>query len=238
MSNVVSVNKGSDTTILFEWKDSAGSPIVIASPSVFDVSPQISDRFSVEEVDYSIGKVNIVFEGTDPVQVGAYFFRVQVTDTNDFTWTNPTNAYAGDVNIATSPSAQEPTWLQFESTDRIVFHGFGFDTFTIPVGATLTGIELQIEWEDSFVPFPLEYALRLHESATFLGGVGAQKDFQDGATTRTLGGSSDMWSTSLTDSDVRDSGFGVSLQCTQNLVTDCPGQARVNYLKTRIHYDY
>lgn len=89
MSNVVSVRKGADLNMLFEWKDSAGSPIVIASPSVFDASPQISDRLSVAEVDYSLGTMHVIFEGTDPVQVGAYFFRVQITDTGGDTKATP-----------------------------------------------------------------------------------------------------------------------------------------------------
>lgn len=89
MSNVISVRTGADLTMLFEWDDANGDPMPIANPIVFDASPQISSRFSVEEVDYATGKMNVFFEGTDPVRVGAYFFRVQVTDSEGDTMASP-----------------------------------------------------------------------------------------------------------------------------------------------------
>lgn len=132
-------------------------------------------------------------------------------------WTSPGNATTSNNSYA-SCSLPEGT-----TPECLVWSSFGF---SIPAGSNILGVIVEIErsasldgarWiEDTFVSLVSSgAAVGSNHAAT-----GVQWPTTD--TFASYGGSSDLWSASLTSSIVNASGFGVALQCSANGATLTP----------------
>lgn len=77
----VRATSGSDVSLRFKWKGSDGSPIVLSgySVEVLTASEELVGRASAFVEDASSGYTICSIEGSDPIGVGRYSFRVQVT---------------------------------------------------------------------------------------------------------------------------------------------------------------
>jgi hypothetical protein len=91
MSSLV-VNRGSDADILLYWKDENGDPLDLTgmTVTVFDetviggqcsrgpATVEITNKLTGLVTDAENGEVTLHLEGTTPIQVGRYAFRVQM----------------------------------------------------------------------------------------------------------------------------------------------------------------
>lgn len=115
-------------------------------------------------------------------------------------WTNPGNITADDGNNATvNVSDGAFSWM-------LVGTNFGF---SIPVGATIDGVEVQIECTNDFAGDEVCFWDRAYiykaGSIQLTSGKAPGDEF-DGVLT--AGGAADLWAQTLSPSDVNDSGFG------------------------------
>jgi hypothetical protein len=94
MSSLV-VNRGSDAEFVLTWKDENGDPVDLTGKTVtvFDEivvgtcskvrgpnSGDIANRITGEVTDGPNGIVTLYLEGTNPIRVGKYAFRVQLNN--------------------------------------------------------------------------------------------------------------------------------------------------------------
>ncbi|KPJ63742.1 hypothetical protein AMJ44_14065 [candidate division WOR-1 bacterium DG_54_3] len=135
--------------------------------------------------------------------------------------------YAGDF----FPGQEYNDWLRCTN--------FGFTTDDIPDGATIFGIEVEI---DKYCPYASgeisDSALYLRKAA---GQVGDNKadtvtlwPTSDTDTYISYGGSNDDWNSGLVDSDIRDSGFGIDFSAFNNMAEIM--QAKIDHIRIRIHW--
>jgi hypothetical protein len=75
-STPIKVNRGSDKTMRFEWKDDLDVAIPITNPRVIDASSKLT--LTVVEVDLTLGTFDVKLEGTVGLPKGNHTFRVQV----------------------------------------------------------------------------------------------------------------------------------------------------------------
>lgn len=123
------------------------------------------------------------------------------TTSSDSDFTNTTNAYASDNSYATNSGR----------AGTAAFTGFGF---SIPVGATIDGIEVTLEHKVSVSTAYMNLYLRNSSNNTFpfLGNTSPTNDKSTSSTTdetTTFGSSSYLWNASLTPEIVNSSDFGV-----------------------------
>lgn len=125
-------------------------------------------------------------------------------------WNNPTNVFASDNARATAAIRNVAT-----GTKALVVNGFDFSS--IPSGATITGIVVEIERSCSSTSgSPHDGVVRMTKDGSTL--IGTDKA---SATTwpttdayGTYGTSSDLWGTTWTDTEIKASTFGISIQAT------------------------
>lgn len=79
MSNIVNLTSGSDASLQFAFKQSDNSPIVVTDPVIIDISQELAGRLTASLLDGPGGLVQVTLEGTDPLRIQRYYFRVQVT---------------------------------------------------------------------------------------------------------------------------------------------------------------
>lgn len=94
MSSLI-VNRGSDADFVLTWKDENGDPVDLSGKTVtvFDevvvstcskvrgpVSGDITNRITGQVTDGPNGIVTLHLEGTTPIRVGKYAFRVQLNE--------------------------------------------------------------------------------------------------------------------------------------------------------------
>jgi hypothetical protein len=80
--STITITRGSDQEFRFEFTDEDNDPIPLLEGSevnILDTNKVVEDRFSGEVTDAAGGVVVVSFEGTSPIKVGSYKFRVQVT---------------------------------------------------------------------------------------------------------------------------------------------------------------
>ena len=78
MATTVEVNRGSDKTMRFEWKDGLGAAIPLTNPRVIDATSALG--LTVVETDIVNGIFEVKLEGTNLVTKGKHSFRVQAED--------------------------------------------------------------------------------------------------------------------------------------------------------------
>jgi hypothetical protein len=134
----------------------------------------------------------------------------QTGDGND-TWTNPTNAQgANDASYATVGFSVDTT----NQSDNLKCTNYGFSSSDVPVGATINGIEVVVRNKTSLATtFPGSLTtIKIVKGGTIQTtnrGPGSNLTTSD--RDDTYGGSSDLWGTTWSQSDIVASGFGVSV---------------------------
>lgn len=150
-------------------------------------------------------------------------------------WSGPTNIEADDATraIATSLGAGAKSyWLRGY---------FNFTTSDVPSGATIDGVEVEVDTYNA-----TSYLCRFYAARIVIGGTINGTDVSGMPSTTwgnspigegklTLGGASNLWNATPTDSDVRGSTFGVaiSVENYEASKTRAPG---VDYIRMRIYY--
>ena len=151
-------------------------------------------------------------------------------------WANPSNAGASDNSYATSCNSVGAgvTSQYLKSTS------FGF---SIPGGATIDGIEVQIEKKaasDTASAFTKDIVLQLLKAGTIVGSNKADTVNKWGTTDSiyTYGGSSDLWGTTWTDSDINGSTFGCVFRAEASNGTKSGSAtlSSVDHVKITVYY--
>lgn len=76
MTTPIKVNRGSDKTMRFEWKDEAGVAIPITNPRIIDATSKLP--LTIVDVDLTLGTFDVKLEGTLGISKGTHTFRAQV----------------------------------------------------------------------------------------------------------------------------------------------------------------
>jgi hypothetical protein len=142
-------------------------------------------------------------------------YKFAGTGANDATtgavaWSSPDNVTASDDARATSALSAGST-----TTQTLRATNFGFTTSDIPTGAVINGIEVEIERQKGSggANTATDLLVRLRTSSGLVGNDKATATAWPAAdAAATYGGAADMWGSSLTDSDLRSSGFGVDIR--------------------------
>jgi hypothetical protein len=134
-------------------------------------------------------------------------------DANEVTWTTPENITAADSLVAAITAAT------FDSPDPsfyLLASNFGF---SIPVGSTIDGIQVDINRRSIIANSGVDNELRLQDdTATLVGDDKASATvWPNTLTTATYGGAADTWNASPTVAMVNDPDFGVALQARANI---------------------
>lgn len=154
-------------------------------------------------------------------------------DANEVTWTTPGNIVDVDADEATITAAT------FDSPDPsfyLVGRGYGF---TIPAGATIDGITVEINRRSIIANSGMDTEVRLHDAVGALIGdnKGTGTVWPSTLTIATYGGATDTWNTGLSAAAllamVNDADFGVALQAHANIVNADIG---VSYIRVTIDY--
>ena len=81
---LLKVTSGSDVRVTLTMANDSG-PIDLTDRgiNVFGVAPQLAGRVSATITDATAGVLEVQVEGTNPIAVGTYGFRIQITSTGD-----------------------------------------------------------------------------------------------------------------------------------------------------------
>jgi hypothetical protein len=77
--NKVEITSGSDATLQFAFKDGAGTALSVSDPAVITADGALENRLTTTLTDGAGGLVSVLIEGTDPMPIGRYALRLQVT---------------------------------------------------------------------------------------------------------------------------------------------------------------
>ncbi len=129
------------------------------------------------------------------------------TATHSGTCSSPDNAWASDDSRTTCGLGQTGH-----------YDTFGFD---IPIGATINGIRVRLEWKVTGFS-TITTTAQLRDSTGLIGNTDSSS-FQTNSTsdvTQTAGSTTDMWGTTLTVADINSADFGVGLVRTAPISGD------------------
>lgn len=147
-------------------------------------------------------------------------------DAGDVAWTNTANILvADDVDRASSTITKSGTSQYLHATN------FGF---SLPSGSTIDGIEALVRraGNSSYIS---EHTIQIIKGGSRSGANKAGATWTSTTpTTSTYGGASDLWSNSLTRSDVIASNFGLAIRASNSGSSAL--QARVYYAQMKVHY--
>lgn len=155
-------------------------------------------------------------------------------DANEVTWTNPGNVGADD---ATEASITAATFDSPDPSFYLYARGFGF---TIPAGATVDGIVVEVDRRSIIANSGIDREIRLANSVGVL--IGDDKHdavtvWPSTSTVKTYGGAADTWNTGLSAADlltmVNDPDFGVYFQAQANIANADIG---VDFIRVTVHY--
>ena len=145
-------------------------------------------------------------------------------------WSSDTNIFTdSDVTFTSS----DPTSNQY--TDKLF--GSAYDFSAISNADIINGIEIEVRADIEDVTKPIEEnIIQLSQGTTLVGtNKSTGVDYSDVWTTYTYGGPTDMWGTTLTASDIKNSNFGICLAFfrtntgTRNIY--------VNTMRIKIYYE-
>jgi len=135
-------------------------------------------------------------------------------------WSNPANAYANNGSAASESTVnQKQDWYNF--------------SFGVPAGATIDGIEVKVEARDIYCdPNGADVELSWNGGASY---TSSGKGFDGNCeswSVETLGGATDTWGRSWSDSDFSDANFRIRLS-----MTGYTGDGiDVDYIQVKVHY--
>ena len=204
-------------------------PIAVGNNGYAQLTIASSDlstyRYSKDAL-FSKANTQGLTEGANATGAGT---NVECQSGTNYVWTNDTNVTTSDNNYATNnvPLKAEPPVDKSECLETTNY------SFSIPTEATIKGVEIVVEgYEGSTNP---------SNSANLLkGGVGAgsskQVPFTTSDASHILGGSTDLWDTTLTPSDVNASNFGVYFQSLSGAFTY--GDTFIDHVTIKVYYDF
>lgn len=147
-------------------------------------------------------------------------------------WTSPGSAAASDNAYASRTVSDVVT-----STRELNATGFGF---SIPSGATINGVVVEIEKSrTSTSGSQSDLAVQLVKGGTVSGSnKAAAGDWPTTDAYTTYGTSADLWSLSLTDTDINASNFGVVIRAQSSGLSGEKGtnQIRVDHIRITVYY--
>lgn len=146
----------------------------------------------------------------------------------DNDWTNPSNVSADD---ATEAQITAATYDAGDHSFRLKATNFGF---SIPSGATINGIIVEIDRRD-FAGDAQDQEVRLYDSSSTLVGDDKQTatSWPSTSAVATYGSSSDTWAAGLDAADINSANFGVALIVLANSANTDIG---VDYIRVTVHY--
>lgn len=160
-----------------------------------------------------------------------------LTGIGTIAWTSPTNVHADDgtrASATTIPAAGASRWLRAY---------FDFATGdVVPAGATIDGIELEVDTYSNDT-----WPVRFNAARLVIGGSIGGTDVPSMPSTNwgasgtlgeaviTLGGATNLWSSTPTAADVRGSTFGVAIS-VKNDEASKNRNGVVDYMRMRIYY--
>lgn len=118
------------------------------------------------------------------------------------------------------------------ASNIIKFTGFGF---SIPAGATIDGIEVEIDWWATNILE--EDIIQLYKAGTLVGNnLSTSSTLPDSVeTTSYKGGPTNLWGTTWTDADINNSTFGIGIRCI-NPSMKFPATVNIDVVRIRINY--
>ena len=149
-------------------------------------------------------------------------------------WTNPGNASASDDSRANASSE----YGVGVATEYLKTTNFGF---SIPTGATIDGIEAQVE-RSCDVWFTLECMKDTNIRIVKGGAIGSTNKADTGTiwptsdATNTYGNSTDLWGETWTASDINNSDFGFVLATTESLEPLDNATPRIDHMQITVYY--
>lgn len=149
------------------------------------------------------------------------------TGSGSVSWTNPGNVTASDgANATASPIANSQASTTLEATS------FGF---SIPGGATIDGIEVDITRHADLINLAdLNATLVVGGSTAGTPGTGTTSSWPLFSAIETYGGAADTWGLTLSSSDINASNFGAAFQVVNNNASANSGY--VDYIAITVFY--
>ena len=176
----------------------------------------------------------IFFVGADSAQAataGPFSSSTQYSnlvgcDPSDQDWANQSGASGSDDDYA-STDAMKSNWCTY----FFYLEDFGFN---IPTGATIDGIEVNIEKKSDVSGTVQDQYLSMLDASTPVGSNYADSAYWlDYDSITNYGGASDLWGSSWTPSTINNAGFGVILYA---MVINDNGNASIDDVNITVHY--
>lgn len=150
---------------------------------------------------------------------------------NNTVW--PGNAWSNPTNAASSDDSRASATVGPDDTNYLKATNFGF---SIPTGATIDGIVVEVERSCAVANDATERRALLVKAGTV---VGSDKSIGTGIpatdTYKTYGGAADLWGTTWTAAEVNNSGFGFVFAAQQGV--NGPGKtALVDHIRITVYY--
>jgi Tfp pilus assembly protein PilX len=174
----------------------------------------------------SVTGENTTLEVGDDVTMSAVTTSSILSPTAAAGWTNSGNVFSSNGSDASTTIAASGQSANLDVT------GFGFN---LPAGSTITGITAEIERAASSFNSIEDYDVYLLKAGAPSGNDKASTtDWTTSDSTRTYGGSTDLWGTTWTEAQVEASNFGLRLKA-RNLTTSSR-TAYVDHVEIRVYY--
>lgn len=143
-------------------------------------------------------------------------------------WVNPGNITANDGVLATATS------IAVSQNTNFLNGTMGANAFSVPAGATILGIQVDAVREAAQATDVVEATIQLLKAGTRVGTNQTLSNFLPTTLTSvTYGGSSNLWGTTWTSSEVNASNFGVSFQWSIGTNGDV---VSVDYMQITVTY--
>lgn len=145
-------------------------------------------------------------------------------------------AWTGFGNTASSDNSYATITLAGGASSQYL-KGISFG-FSIPGGATINGIVVEVEKTDSGEEYVRDQEVKLYKNNTLVGTNKADtvSSWPATDTYKTYGGSTDLWGTTWTDTDINAAGFGIGFKVINNSVKFSALQAKVDHIRITIYY--
>lgn len=161
-----------------------------------------------------------------------YCFYIKTDNVGTKAWSNPSNAKANDSTYA-ELGAMSST---FSYSHYLKATNFGFN---VPSGATITGIEAQIKRGDVYY-YTYDENVRLVLSNGSIGSENKAKTTTEWGSIEYIayGGSSDLWSETLSASDINDTDFGLvlSIKLSDDSNGEIGNNEYVDHIQMKVYY--
>jgi large repetitive protein len=149
--------------------------------------------------------------------------------------------WADSVDNAKADDTSYASFMEKSTTSNLmILSNYGFSSSDVPSGSTIDGIEVVIaRFQAGTHAGTVDATLYLRNSSGRTGNNLASASTWplsgDTPSTATYGGSTNKWGTSLSQSDIVATSFGIELAITQD-GDDNLGRAYVDYIKIRVYY--